>query len=720
MKPHVREKILFIATLVAAVSAFLAVPQLPQKMAYFGLLSGVAILIYLVTSPILEWRSETRYATSTLKSFEKELPGKLTLQPGNFRDNLARASLYVPLRYTQRSIKYSGRQERTHGKADAVEGLVDEAMNLRSTLILGDPGTGKTLAAMHLYATLADRRHNWRTRRKTPVPVFIKLGDLVDSGSTVGSDYRSLSLPRLQAEIGERRVHRLLDRGAIYFICDGLDEYSTSGPVDIEPGLPAPIAQIIRSPGSLTARQAFYDLYAGSPKIRDNIDTILEIQLLDEPSQLAFIALFGERLNRQDDASLVTTWILDNAALREVVQRPLLLRLATEVLYSRNMNVFHHPHSLTGSDHVTSDIYEEIINLWVDRDGRKVDCFLTIESKIDLLSFIAFHIFQSALKYGKAYGQFEQTDITMKYQQLQELCERWIAGRERPCQTSLVEVVAEVQDRTFLIVSHDGSTIRFLHKSFFEYLCARYVHIQLGKAGEQPSTDPIAALLPDEVIDFLRELLQMCWENDPEGSERRKSSLLTLLQMKDDATPLIAAQQAANLLPIVASLDVASELRGLAFSEVTHPFIRRAICVGLALHKGDSKPLGSFVDEMNRNVQARSFHMGYNRMYYGDQPLSISDFTDDGSPKCARFFTQCLKHVSTSRYREISAMAVASIRYMIEDDERLMYLREYVPDDLQRLPSLLTCDRPDIEAYDRECCHLIQVLDQVASGRSRD
>ena len=103
--------------------------------------------------------------------------------------------------------------------------------------------------------------------------------------------------------------------------------------------------------------------------------------------------------------------------------------------------------------------------------------------------------------------------------------------------------------------------------------------------------------------------------------------------------------QAANLLPIVATPRTREYLRGIVASE-GHPFIRRAIAVGEALHHQNPEFLDAFVASLDTDERARSFHMGYNRIYYGDQPLSRTNFEDDGQPECTRFFRACIRHMN--------------------------------------------------------------------------
>jgi len=283
-------------------------------------------------------------------------------------------------------------------------------------------------------------------------------------------------------------------------------------------------------------------------------------------------------------------------------------------------------------------------------------------------------------------------------------------------------VVAEIEERTFLIVTEQSDTYRFAHKSFFEYMVAKHVYNELAQNDARASAlvELMCMPFPDEIIDFLRELLHQCRtpEETPQRRRNVERSLLVVLEAgAGDPDALMARQQAANLLPIVATHATRQYLRQVATSD-DHPFIRRAIAVGEALHHQDPEFLNEFVSSLDTDERARNFHMGYNRIYYGDQPLSKTLFEDDGSPVCSRFFRACIRHLELDRYRYIRTMALATIRLMLNDPLRRAELVSQETERLKRVRQI--CEDPDPAlglVYERERIALAACIDEIMSDQ---
>jgi hypothetical protein len=376
---------------------------------------------------------------------------------------------------------------------------------------------------------------------------------------------------------------------------------------------------------------------------------------------------------------------------------------------------------LTGSDFLNAQIYEEYVYSWMRREQRKANRpSLTAGQKLTLLEKIAWQIFDSPARAEAVYGSFELGDLTIDRATLLATIDAWINGQtESLPRANRSSVTAEIEERTFLIVTERGDSYRFAHKSFFEYMVAKHLYNQLAQNNADASAliDLTRMPFPDEIIDFLRELLHQCMTAE-ETSQRRKnveqSLLLVLEAAAGKSDSLMARQQAANLLPIVATYATRQHLWQVATSD-DHAFIRRAIAVGEALHHQNPEFLNKFVTSLDTDEQARSFHMGYNRIYYGDQPLSKTIFEDDGSPECIRFFRACIRHLELDRYRYIRSMALATIRLMLNDPLRCAQLIEQEESEgLRRVRQI--CETPDPSlglVYERERLALAACLDRI-------
>jgi hypothetical protein len=157
----------------------------------------------------------------------------------------------------------------------------------------------------------------------------------------------------------------------------------------------------------------------------------------------------------------------------------------------------------------------------------------------------------------------------------------------------------------------------------------------------------------------------------------------------------MAKQQAANLLPIIARPETMERLRS-GDLRPAHPFLRRAIAVACALHFKDHSLLDVLIEEMEQDPEAVSYHMGYNRIYYGDQPHGLGDWVDDGKEECSRFFNATLRHLRLDAYRHIRVMDVFTLRTMLRDEGRRQCLLNQSRSALVAVRQLCAVDDPEL------------------------
>jgi hypothetical protein len=307
---------------------------------------------------------------------------------------------------------------------------------------------------------------------------------------------------------------------------------------------------------------------------------------------------------------------------------------------------------------------------------------------------------------------------------LGEICESWLAdqGGERLDGDTAV-IRREVSERTFLISASGQSGFQFAHKSFFEFMLAQHVYSSLTRPMlDEQLTELLAIPLPDEVIDFLREILHWAasGQDRPDHLAIVRANLLNAIRnLPQNNTTLMSRQQAANLVPIVADSAARQTLR--QFAREQHAFIFRAIAVGEALHHDDSSMLDEFLLKMETDPVAASFHMGYNRIYYSDQALTSESFRDDGGGACGSFFRNSIRHLTMKPrsdgsipYFAIRSQALASVRLMLQDPVRARRLRDEEVEALEELRQL--CSEPDstqTPEYERQRRELKELLNHV-------
>jgi NACHT domain len=671
------------------------------------------------------------YHEEVVTEFLQELPLPPPLAEETLAGKIISKSAYVPVPYKAflpGSSQTRHRRQLRPKPNDAVDMLVDLLGKNESAVILGGPGSGKTLLAALAFARMADTYK--ATRGRSVAPFFLRLNSIYPSGAAKqeGLSAERLLPPKI-ADLGHNTVDWLLDNHRACIILDGLDELPTSrAPRSATSRMPAELVFLLQKTTIVTCREAFHNLYVDTDRVAGYLGTEIELLPLTYSGQvIPFVRQYCSTLKQPELADTVLSIFANNNSVAETLSRPLMLRMTVDILASEleeGERKIVERMLLTGSDFLNAQIYEEYVRSWMRREQRKANRpSLTASQKLTLLELIAWQIFRSPARAEAAYGSFEFGDLTIERPALMATIDAWIHEQKEPMpRVNRVSVLSEIEERTFLIVTERGDSYRFAHKSFFEYMVAKFAYNQLAQGSVDAATlvDLMRTPFPDEIIDFLRELLHQCMTAE-EIAQRRHNVEMSLLEILQAAAGrsdcLMARQQAANLLPIVATYTTRQSLWQIATSD-DHAFIRRAIAVGEALHHQNPTFLDKFVESLDTDEQARSYHMGYNRIYYGDQPLSQTMFEDDGSPECSRFFRACIRHLELDRYRYIRTMALATVRLMLSDPSRRSQLLGTELEGLRWVRQI--CENPDPSlgrVYEHERIALATSLDEILGIR---
>ncbi|MFL6053076.1 MAG: NACHT domain-containing protein, partial [Actinoallomurus sp.] len=510
----------------------------------------------------------------------------------------------------------------------ATEALLSE----KSIMLLGEPGSGKSLTAGLIFARLADRFST--APRKVPCPILLHLNTLT-SGWPVGHGTLSRAEEQaawLRKQVApdvmlpdQRRLARLIAAGRILLICDGLDEIPTMrSPQLLANVLPDELVELFRLPTLLTCRTAFHSIYVDATALTGSFAGSIELlPLRFEEQGVPFLRLYAQGRGTPELADMLIKVMRANPHLKDTVARPLVLRMAAEVLSDLVLDSGSADSYLAvGHGNETSAIYSRYVDKWLQREQGKQAAILNWWQKRDLIDCIAWRIFCKSLASGRGWGHFEIKDLLIEAGELRETASGWLAANML-ADCPVDGVCREIAHRSFLIISEDRRRYRFVHKSFFEFCAARHVVRCLDERRTENRSGCAELLrhpLPDEVIDFIRELLSSLRDRQDERKaiEETFIAILTSADINESAGNLMAAQQAANLLPIVASLETMTRLRSGDLRQ-GHPFLQRAIAVADALHHDRHELLDEFVARMETDREAEAFHMGYNRIYYGDQ-----------------------------------------------------------------------------------------------------
>lgn len=635
---------------------------------------------------------------STLKDLEAELPRLPVSHPvQSLREEIEGKSSYVGQPFAHRSVQplTTESESFTRVLGDPVDYALEALQGGKSILVTGEPGSGKSVMAAVAFAALADEYLS--APGEVPLPLFVRLNavafeEVVSSGAPKITDF----LPDCWGFLSPEDLQLIDDAQGIVLVLDGLDEVGLAGAPHVERvHLPKDLDVLFGGTCMVTCREAFHDLYVASSPLHRYFDDQIAVLPL-EPKQIRlYVEDFCARHERAGLARPVMDALDASDQLMEMASRPLLLRMTTHVLLSEIAAPSRSDVTSAATEGSEDDggfltvlIYERYIRDWLHRELQRTHHGqLELPQTLALVQAVAYQIFRASTDTDRAYSAYQLGDLLISKKDLIGVVETWAHGQHaQDCED---EAIQQITDRTFLLVAHvQEMKYRFAHKTFYEYLLARYVVASLSASSSDDHVQHsilLGAPFPDEVIDFVRQLLSYAQGDlespfDPRAIE---ANFMRVVNMRDESSlQLMARQQAANLVPIVASKRTMRDLQQLAGSSDLHPFIQRAICVGAALHHADSAMLDDFVHKMDEDDRARSFHMGYNRIYYGDQPLSSHTFEDDQEPECSRFFRASLRHLQQPRYLAIRLMAAASIEYMLLDPQRHRYLQDSDPDAL--------------------------------------
>ena len=568
--------------------------------------------------------------------------------------------------------------ERTGGEPANRKGLVrwvrEQLSDGEAVLIVGEPGLGKTLICNLTYhglvkAFLADPRH-------ARIPWFVELGTLSQRRGELHGD----GVHRLAELMGSgphsvplepARIEALIRANRFVTVLDALDELAVHGGGE-DDVIPAELAEALCHPTLLTCRAVFFDLFVATSEADRNFTRRISLRGVDfADGGHQFIRAYCRKYGL-DSAQTIIDTIEASEGLTDLVTRPLLLFMATDVL------AFPLPGNqmsdVAPREWQLADLYHAYVKKWLVLERRK-GAVEQADEMASLCEQIAWRIYELRFDGATAFGLIDFRELKISEPELHDVIRRW-----RPNEPS-VRTFEETRVRSFLVRAEGASHFRFAHKSFFEYFTARCVchSLTLRRLSADQVFTLLAQPLPDEMIDFIRAMLG---SRVMDATERRQAidNLFRLLESgaadgTGDAAQVMARQQAANLLPVLLVDEPQSRARlREVYQDEAHPFIRRGIAVGFALHLRDGELIDRLIDDFDNDDSSLDYHLGYNRIYYGDQHYGASGWRDDGKPECDRLFRASIRQMGNRFYEFLWPMSVYTVRALLAEPTRRFYL----------------------------------------------
>jgi hypothetical protein len=701
---------LLVAMLTTAVSHAAGLP-LP---ALIAVVVGIttATLVVLVA---VQRRRKTRIATTTRKYVRRPPIGGSELLPiGPSGDTwtpvgeiLSTPALVVPQPWRQ--LPNASRD--THSDfALEVVGVVNRGV---AALLVGEPGMGKSLTARRAFQLLAERFEGEPARY--PLPVLVSLGEIDPMAQTSETREDPLHLPEVIAEqtgLSRRDVAWLARRGALVLLLDALDETSQiSGDLgSVRRMLAGPL---FGSVCLLTTRSDHYERFSGLAAVQHRFGVVAQLQPLPFGANVrSFIHAYCDRF-RVDAAEDIIGLLETNDQLRDLAARPLTLWMVVDVLASTTGDGSPRFASLTS-------LYRDYTEKWLRIETTKSDARVVgIEDRQTLVRLAA----RAMLQRGTAVaGSLRSTaELAVSREQLAAVLTAQESG---PLVHALERlhglgvVVDEVCSRTFLVQRGRLTGYRFAHKSFFEYFVALDLKECLGADRrlevarsycERPLSDPI--------VYFFREMLTEA-ATVPEQRQVLAEHMFELFDQSHgsmDVASQTVRQHAANLMPRVLDAQGEAELVARLGVEPS-AFVRRGIIVGLGLQRGRRDLVDSYVAGLDSDPVAASIHLGYTRVYHGDQVWN-GDWHDDGTGDVARTIDVQVDRLLSDSHRDLNqnlwSLTLFTLRRLLEDGRAVAPLRRD-PRVVNALRQFLAVRRPELsEVFDRQRSAASRVLQDL-------
>jgi len=319
------------------------------------------------------------------------------------------------------------------------------------TVILGDPGAGKTTSLKQISRLLLIRRDH---TKNAPFPIVIRLREL-QHNETLPSRLLSLTGMHSNLSVKKKRIYGVVLRSLCAFLdsleavvlLDGLDE--------LPPEQQASVLTSFRYFVLNTSRVRFI-LTCRNGDFHYTLDNCRVVELRSLTSSQ--IETFVRRWLRQSEAADKLLKAITTSPYHDTTVRPLTLAHLC-ALYERYQTIPEKPKS----------IYRLIVNLLLEEwdAARSVTRTLKFsrfdaERKKDFLCHLAFQLTKSTRS-----STFSHSQLLYAYR---SICEDYMLPVDE-----MKLVITEIEAHSGLLLQSGHDQFEFAHKSLQEYLAAEYI-----------------------------------------------------------------------------------------------------------------------------------------------------------------------------------------------------------------------------------------------------
>jgi hypothetical protein len=475
----------------------------------------------------------------------------------------------------------------SHSELLGLDNVVQALDAGRSVIVVGEPGSGKTVLTFLVHAALL---------KQLRPAIRISISDLLEEGELSASAVANAARRRLPSD----RSVNLSDR--VVLVVDGVDEAIASGSSAGE------IASILNwlptaYPVLVTCRTRDFETHLLGPVGMESYDSV---RLLAEWTH----ADFESYLLRLEASGVIRS----AHTLRELTANPQLNDLLKRPLFARMLTMISESEAAVAGPSDVSDLY----GAYLRSLARVTDQRL---SRVNCAAVGAYRLWQ-VMSWG-IFGMhtFRQdrvpagvpSEVLVRAESMTLNCARAAAEGVMDFSAAGREPVA-----------------RYIHYSFFEYLVADYVAttlVERAMRDEQRCWDLFRQDVPREIRRHLTRILQ---RGDPQIVVRL---LVRQFRGLDEDVPELGERRVvANLLAyILGRIETSSEiLRGLLRGE-SDPFVITALYWALS-NVGDVRATSEFIELAISDPDVGSLNRGYLLYYWGDKAWGSSPPHRDDDP----------------------------------------------------------------------------------------
>lgn len=528
-----------------------------------------------------------------------------------------------------------------------------------ANILVSERGNGKSLAIRLIFEAFISAHMRGDI---SVVPIFIDLADLPFDQHIGTSEWlRNLLTSRGLAA-------PTINLNQYFFLLDSADEYFSG----VSPSTTARClnSELFKGPLVVSTRTSFYQGHMRFAPALGKANLVKIPPWKSKSSPIDFVkGLLKHGVVGRQHARKFIDILQKSKKLSQLAVSPLntimLLEVATFDLGTDNTKVT----SVT-------ELYSLFCHHFIEKESRRKSSKMSVSTKALLLQKIAWEFYGSDSASSKKPKEFSRSNVEIFFASIEN---------EPPFRNELIDL-NDIVENTLLTERVDHSLggqlrIRFTHKSFHEFYCARqlFSSILVGDA----LTDCIfEKFITQEITQFLQEILAE-FNKDKMGLIQCGNNLLDYFQsstqLLQDLPPestqwprlRLAVEQSGFFLGQIADERFQIAVEDLISQDNCDPFLRRGLTIGLAFG-GRTKKLKEYVsllrdERASGGTTENSINIGHVLSYFGDQPFNPALLEyDQGLGSCEQSLTKLIDQLNNPLNKDSRTLDLYTIHDIVK------------------------------------------------------